>query len=256
MSDWKTTEVFIARSSAQHSAYAVGVAIAALGNRKDDGWTFASLDRIALLAHLDDRGTANLAIRELVELGELEYVPGKSRYSPSRYRICTEVLEAGVDRFRCSLTTPAVKEIAYYGEGGQIVRGMARVTAGEAQTLISPSTMGDSPTADHGANPYGDHGAIPHGDHAVFPDSPYGNSRRDHGENPASPWGNSTRSIKNRSANRSIDQRSDQSARAEEPRAGSPAESWHRTEEDDDGALKTSLEACRRVVGSSAGEEQ
>jgi hypothetical protein len=103
MSDWKTTELFLARSSAQYSAFAVGVAIAALGNRKDDGWTFASLDRIAKLARLDRR-TANVAINELADSGELEYIPGTSRHNPSRYRIRTEILHTGIDRFRCPLT--------------------------------------------------------------------------------------------------------------------------------------------------------
>jgi hypothetical protein len=47
MSHWRLTEEFIRFSNAQHSAYAVGVAIAALGNRKDGDQTYASLDRIA-----------------------------------------------------------------------------------------------------------------------------------------------------------------------------------------------------------------
>lgn len=139
MSDWKTTELFIERSNAQHSAYAVGVAIAALGNRKDDGWTFASLDRIAKLARLD-RKTANQAINDLADSGELEYVPGKSRYTPSRYRIRTEVLSTGLDRFRCSLTM---------GES-------PTVTMDETPTV----TMGDS-SVHHGRNAYATMGEWP-----------------------------------------------------------------------------------------------
>jgi hypothetical protein len=104
MSDWKTTELFIAYSNAEYSAYAVGVAIAAMGNRKEGGWTHASLDRLAKLARLDRR-TANVAINELADSGELEYIPGTSRHNPSRYRIRVEILrDRGIDRFRCPLT--------------------------------------------------------------------------------------------------------------------------------------------------------
>jgi hypothetical protein len=128
--------LFIARSSAQHSAYAVGVALAALANRQDDGWTFASLDRIAKLASLD-RKTANQAINDLADSGELEYVPGRSRYTPSRYRIRTEVLQTGVDRFRCSLTmgdsptvtmdeTPTVTMGDLSADRGRMAHGLLR----------------------------------------------------------------------------------------------------------------------------------
>jgi hypothetical protein len=103
MSDWKTVEVFQARSGAQYSAFAVGMAIAGLGNRKDGGWTYASIARIALLARVDPK-SAHRAINELADSGELEYLPGTSRHNPSRYRIRTEILNTGVDRFRCALT--------------------------------------------------------------------------------------------------------------------------------------------------------
>jgi hypothetical protein len=72
MSYWKLMDLFIRRSNATGRAYAVGVAIAALGNRHEDGWTFAKLDLIAQLARLD-RKTANLGINDLEQLGELEY---------------------------------------------------------------------------------------------------------------------------------------------------------------------------------------
>jgi hypothetical protein len=139
MSDWKTTELFIERSEAQHSAFAVGIAIAALGNRKDGGWTYASLDRIAKLARLD-RKTANQAINDLADSGELQYVPGRSRYTPSRYRVRTEVLQTGVDHFRCSLT----------------MGDSPRVTMDETPTV----TMGDS-SVDHGENAYATLGETP-----------------------------------------------------------------------------------------------
>ena len=112
MSDWKTTELFIARSSHERSEFAVGIAIAALGNRKDGGFTYASLDRIAKLARVD-RKTAWLAVNALADSGELEYIAGTSRYHRSRYRIRVEVLSSGVDRFRSPLTigdTPTMKQ--------------------------------------------------------------------------------------------------------------------------------------------------
>ena len=94
MGDWHAMDLFIERTNSSHSAFAVGVALPYLGNRKDGGWTRASLDRIAMLARLD-RGTVNLAIRELEQLGELEYERGRpvqpvslshSRRGPSRRR--------------------------------------------------------------------------------------------------------------------------------------------------------------------------
>jgi len=148
MSDWRTTELFIERSNAQHSAYAVGVAIAACGNRKDDGWTFVSLDRIAKLARVD-RKTANQAINELAASGELEYVPGRSRHNPSRYRIRVEVLrDRGIDRFRCPLTmdespivtveeTPTVTMENSPADHGDFVANYGR---------IDHATMGESST--------------------------------------------------------------------------------------------------------------
>jgi hypothetical protein len=140
VSDWKVTELFIERSNAQHSAYAVGVAIAALGNRKDDGWTFASLDRIAKLARLD-RKTANQAINDLADSGELEYLPGRSRYTPSRYRIRTEVLQTGVDRFRCSLTM-GDSPMVTMDETPTVTMGDLSVDHGR----IAHATMDETPT--------------------------------------------------------------------------------------------------------------
>lgn len=221
MSDWRTTELFIERSNAQHSAYAVGVAIAALGNRKEDGWMHASLDRIALLARLD-RQTANLAIRALVELGEVDYEPGRSRFHPSRYRIRVEVLrDRGIDRFRC------------------------------------PLTMGQIPTVevvDHGEIPHGDHGENPYADHGEIQPSPWGNSTRDHGEIQSSPWGKPTRSIDTESVNRSIDQISDQSARDGARKDDASKDAGVEQREDHPVALKTALEECQRAAHGSAGE--
>jgi hypothetical protein len=99
MSDWKLVELFIKRSNATGRAYAVGIAIAHLGNRHDDGWTFGSLPLVAQLSRLDRR-TANLAILDLEEIGELEYERGRSSFNLSRYRIRADVLQSGRDRSR------------------------------------------------------------------------------------------------------------------------------------------------------------
>jgi hypothetical protein len=99
MSNWRLTELFVKRSNATGRAYAVGIAIAHLGNRHEDGWTFARLDLIAQLSRLD-RNTALKGIHDLEELGELEYERGRSTWNPSRYRIREDVLCSGRDRSR------------------------------------------------------------------------------------------------------------------------------------------------------------
>jgi hypothetical protein len=143
MSDWKTTELFVERTNSSHATFAVGVAIAFLGNRKDDGWTKASLDRIALLARLGDRGTVNLAIRDLEALGELEYERGTSRFHPSRYRIRVEVLRQGADRFRSPLT---MRKFPTVGEADH-----AEIPHRDP-TAFPPTPLGNS-TRDHGEIP-------------------------------------------------------------------------------------------------------
>lgn len=205
MSDWRTTELFIARSDAQHGAFTVGLAIAALGNRRDDGWTHASLDRIAKLARLDRR-SAFRAINELADFGELEYVPGTSRYNPSRYRIRTEALSTGVDRFRCSLTsdkTPSVTDDILPSVTDDILDT-------DRRQFVNQSTTYHAPTDDK------------------------------------------TPSISVNRVLTELDQISDQSAR-EPARFSDPTKSWNGLEEAD-GALKASLEACRRSAGRSTGE--
>jgi hypothetical protein len=217
MSNWKLTELFIERSNAQRSAFAVGVAIAFLGNRKDDGWTTASLDRITLLAHLENRGTMNLAIRELVELGELGYVPGRSRFNPSRYRIRVEVLRDGIDRLRCPLHRTAF------------------------------------PHGDHMDLPHRDRTAFPHSHHTDLPTPPYGISARDHTDFPPSPYGTFAWSI-SQSSDQMVKQSSDQSARDDARiRDDASKDAGVEQKQSDVVALKTVLEDCRRSAHGSAG---
>lgn len=220
MSDWKTTELFIARSNASRSAFAVGVAIAFLGNRKDDGWTQASLDRITMLAHLDNRGTTNLAIRELAELGELDYVPGRSRFNPSRYRIRVEVLRDGIDRFRC------------------------------------PLDHTDLPHGDRTDSQHGDRTEFPHSDHTDLPTPPYGLAARDPTDLPGSPYGSAAWSI-NQISDQMFKQSSDQSARERAPTddASKDAGVDQKKNADEEALKAEALRACGRAVGRLAGED-
>ncbi len=147
MSDWKTTELFQARSNAQHRAYLVGQAIAALGNRNENGWTHASLDRIAWLARLD-RKTANLGINDLERLGELEYQRGTSRSNPSRYRIRVEALRDNIDRFRSS-PNHGRNSHGDYGRSAQVTMGDPGFDRGNSVPqpwANHPPTMDETPT--------------------------------------------------------------------------------------------------------------
>jgi len=146
MSDWRAVELFQARSGAEYSAFAVGLAIAACGNRKDGGWTHVSPSRIALLARVDTKSVYR-AISDLVAGGELEYIPGTNRHNPSRYRIRADVLAEGADRFRCPLTIDKLSTVNSDDRGshhGQFDAHLGQIDHGAIDKLSTPSVKNRS----------------------------------------------------------------------------------------------------------------
>jgi hypothetical protein len=146
VSDWKLVELFIKRSNATGRAYAVGIAIAHLGNRHEDGWTFGSLPLVAQLSRLDRR-TANLAILDLEEIGELEYERGRSSFNLSRYRIRADVLQSGRDRSR---RQPTMDEspLVTSGDSPTVTRGDSDVDWRRSRPSLAvnhPVASGESP---------------------------------------------------------------------------------------------------------------
>jgi hypothetical protein len=223
--NWHVVDSVLAYSNATGAAFDVLLAIGALGNKNDGDWTFASRDRIALVARRDRR-TVLTTIAELVALEELEYDHGQpSRFGQravkARYRVRTEVLRAAhANKFRDRLT----------GDEGP------------------PVTDGVAPPVGDGVGPPVSGGAI-----AVT-----GGEIASDRWSAVLPTGGEIASTLLTDGRTELEQSSDQSAREENPRAhddDAPTNVGPDQTQNDVGAMNAAFEDCRRAVDTSAGEE-
>lgn len=169
MSNWKLEALVIERSDATGAAYAVAVAIAALGNRNDSDWADVSLDRITVVARCDRR-TVSRAIDQLRAGGELEVQPGVRAQRgvaarTTRYRMRREVLEQRRNRLTDRLstltsssgatpplsngTTPSLSN----GRTPPLSSGMTPPVAAKRSRGVVPKKQGRDATASSGVVP-------------------------------------------------------------------------------------------------------